>query len=182
MIRYYGMNGFKKIIEFKRKNEATANNHFGSILLRKSIQIWHLNVRLELKIKEQRADEFNDNLLIKTYFAKMKQFKRILQIEESKANRFYKYHIKLKLFETLKLYKQNEKKKSIENEQLIKEHNEYRLKMNYFKIWKSYPADMKRARIRQKRLDELRSKVREMIPDYESPIINSTEALSQNIL
>ena len=179
LIRYYGMNGFKKIIESKRKNEETADNHFGSIILRNFVQTWHINVRLELKIREQKADEFYNKILVKTYFGKMKQFKKILLIEEAKANRFYKYRIKLKLFETWKLYNKTEKQKAIQNEQLIKEHNEYRLKSNYFKIWKVYPAEMKRTRIRQKRLDELRSKVREMIPDYESPVINSTETVQQ---
>ena len=77
--------------------------------------------------------------------------------------------MKFKLFEAWKLYKVKEKEKAIVYEILIAEHNLSRIKIKYFQIWKSFPVEQRKLKLKQKRLDELRLKVREMIPDYEGP-------------
>ena len=174
LLRYYGMNGFKKIIELKRNNLNTAHKHYSLVLFRKVIDAWRFNIRIDLVKRQQLADSFNRRLLLKNYLNNFKKYKQCAQIASAKATRFYKYQIKLKLFEAWKFYRVKEKRAACEHERVIKEHNELRMRRTYFLIWKQFPAEIKRFRLRQKRIDDLRSKVREMIPDYETPTSLST--------
>jgi len=175
------MNGFKNLIKLKRSNLALANKHYSLVIFRKVVEAWRFSIRIDLVKRQQIADEFNRKLLLKIYLNKFKLHKQCAQIASAKATRFYKYQIKLKLFEAWKFYTVKEKRAAIEHENLVKQHNSERIKKKYFLIWKQFPDEMKRLKIRQKRIDELRSKVREMIPDYEVPgSINTNDSNSIN--
>lgn len=170
------MNGFKKLIELRRHQSALATKHFSLVIFRKVVKTWRFSIRIDLVKRQQIADEFNRKLILKIYLNKFKLHKQCAQIASAKATRFYKYQIKLKLYEAWKFYTVKEKRAAIEHENLINQHNAERIKKKYFLIWKQYPGEMKRLKIRQKRIDELRSKVREMIPDYEVPGSLNTNA------
>ena len=47
-------------------------------------------------------------------------------------------------------------------------------------MWKEFPNEQKRIKQRQKRLDELRSKVREMIPDYIGPELVNNNSIENS--
>ena len=179
------MNGFKKLIELKQTHLNLAIRHHSLIVFRKAIDKWRDAIQIDLVKRQKKADEFNRKLLLKTYLNKFKMHKQCAQIASAKATRFYKYQIKLKLFEAWKFYRVKEKRVAIEHEHLINEHNSERIRKKYFLIWKEFPSEMKRFKSRQKRIDELRSKVREMIPDYETPaslnINNSTASINDSV-
>ncbi len=178
LLNYYCMTGLKKLIEIKNNQMNKAIRHYRKCLFNKIIIEWKEIINIELERKQAIADLFNQKRVVKHCFQNgLKQFKQCIQIESAKASRFYKYHIKFKLFEAWKIYKTNEKEKFINYEILIIEHNLSRIRFKYFKIWKEFPNEQRRVKQRQKRLNELRSKVREMIPDYEGP-----ETLNNNFL
>ena len=184
LLRYYGMNGFKKIVELKRKNLDLAHKHYSLVIFRKVVDAWKFNIRIDLVKRQKIADTFNRRLLLKNYLNNFKLHKQCAQIAIAKAARFYKYQIKLKLFEAWKFYRVKEKRIAIEHERLIKEHNEQRIIKSYFLIWKQFPSEMKRFKLRQKRIDELRNKVKEMIPDYETPSslnINNSTSINNSL-
>lgn len=177
LLRFYGMNGFKKIIAQRNIKIELAERYYSIKVFREYFTEWRLNIRAELSVRERKADEFYERLLLKhAYFNGIKRFKQHMQIGLAKAARFYKFNIKLKLFKVWCVYKRNEKEKFRAYELMIVEHNILRIKINYFKIWKEYPAEMKRQKEKQKRLDELRSKVKQLIPDYENPFSPPTSA------
>lgn len=171
------MNGFKKLIAMRNENVAKAQQLYSLKMYKQVIDLWQLAIRDDLVRRQQLADRYNRNLLLKTYFNYMKQSKQCIQIEMAKAGRFYKYNIKLKLFLAWKTYTTHEKRKTIEYESIVEEHNKNRIIQTYFKIWKEFPAEIKRSRARQKRIEELRSKVKAMLPDYEVPV-SSQEKIS----
>lgn len=146
-----------------------AKKHYSLKIFKIVIELWKYSIRIDLVRRQRIADEFNSKLLLKHGLNSFKLFKQHAQIEAAKANRFYKYHLKQKFFESWKVYKVNEKRKAVEYEALIEEHDKNRIIKSYFFIWRKYPAEVKRQKERQKRMDELRSKVRELIPDFESP-------------
>jgi hypothetical protein len=173
------MNGFKKLVGMRNENLAKAQRLYSLKMYKQVIDLWQLAIRDDLIKRQQLADRFNRNLLLKTFFNYMKQSKQYIQIEMAKAGRFYKYNIKLKLFLSWKAYTTREKQKKIEYERIVEEHNKKRIIQTYLSIWKEYPAEIKRSRARQKRIEELRSKVKEMLPDYEVPV-SSQEKISFN--
>lgn len=177
LMRYYCLTGFKKLIELRDYKMNKATEHYNHKLFGKIIYQWKLSVFIDLNRRYEKADDFNNKRIVKNCFKfGLKQFKQCIQIETAKANRFYRYKIKAKLFEAWKLYKDNEKEKAISYEILIAEHNLNRIRVKYFKIWKDFPNENRRLKEKQKRLDELRSKVRQMIPDFEAPSVTSSNS------
>ena len=179
------MNGLKKLIAERDEKILRAERHYNLVIMKKIVSVWHLDTKVEVDRKNRISDSFNNKRIIKNcYFNGLKRFKQHLLIENAKAARFYRYNIKLKLFAVWKIYKQNEKKKAITYEFLIIEHNLMRIKTMYFKIWREFPAEMKRSKQRQKRIEDLRSRVKEMIPDfYASPLSSkSIESGSNQLL
>ncbi len=171
------MNGFKKLIAMRNENLARAQQLYSLKMYKQVVDLWQLAIRDDLVKRQQLADRFNRKLLLKTYFNYIKQSKQCIQIEMAKAGRFYKYNIKLKLFLAWRAYTKHEKQKSIEYQGIVEEHNKNRIMKTYFKIWKEFPAEIKRSRARQKRIEELRSKVKAMLPDYEVPVSSQEKVL-----
>jgi hypothetical protein len=168
LLRYYGMNGFKRLWQIGKEKTQVAEKNYSSVILKKIFQPWRSITRAELSVQEKIADEFYSRFLLRNYFYNgIKRFKQHAQIEMAKATRFYRFRIKMKLFTAWHVYTLNEKKKFSSYESLVREHNLHRIQTTYFLIWKQFPAEARRMRARQKRIDELRNKVKEMIPDYD---------------
>ncbi|RNA08215.1 coiled-coil domain-containing protein [Brachionus plicatilis] len=168
LLRFYGLNGFKKLIELRDRKMALANGHYGKKIMKLVFSNWNILIRGELIVKQKKADQFYHKILLKNaFFNGLKQFKQSLLIGNAKAIRFYNYSIKLKLFQNWQIYANSEREKSQCYEIMIAEHNSLRIRKKYFKMFKEYPEEIKKYRARQKRLDQLRNKVKEMIPDYQ---------------
>lgn len=173
MLRYYGLNGFKKNIEQRDKKLALANNHYANKILKLIFVNWNILIKGSVIVKQKKADQFYQKFLLRNaFFNGLKQFKQSLLIGNAKATRFYNYNIKVKLFHNWQIYVANEREKAKNYEILIAEHNCFRIKTKYFKMIKEYPDEVKKFRARQKRLDQLRNKVKELIPDYQGTEIN----------
>ena len=168
-MRHYCLNGLKKLMQLRHAKEQKAQEHYKSVINRKIFDAWHFDIRVELNNKKSKADYFYRKFLLRNCFTNLKSHKNCLQIENAKARRFFNYHLKQKLFEAWRSYKYAEKEKMIGYDKLIEDFQRDQLRRKYFKMIKEYPSEMKKFRVRQKRLDELRSKVKLLIPDYETP-------------
>jgi hypothetical protein len=160
------MNSLKKLIQAKRSNEQKAMKHYYLVVSKKVFIDWKTTIEIDLNHKKALANNFYEELLKRHCFASMKQAKLLLQIEAAKANRFYRFRIKSKLFDAWTTYKTREKEKSKEYDLIVAQHNDKRIKIKYFNQLKMFPIEMKRDRERQKRIDNLRSKVKQIIPDF----------------
>lgn len=170
------MNGFKKLLRLRNESLRKAIEHHSCRVTGRIFASWHLTIRSDVSVKEKLADEFYAKYLVKHYyFDGLKLFKQALHIEAAKANRFYRYNLKLKLFACWRTYARSERERTIANASLVEQHNVNRIKVKYFARWRRLPDEMKKLRARQKRLDELRSKVREIVPDFESPSASKNE-------
>ena len=179
LMRFYGMNGLKKLVAMNRQKSQIAEKKYAQAIFMKCFNPWRSSIRVDLSIREKRADDFYNKYLLKNYYINgVKSFKQHAQIEMAKATRFYRFHIKFKLFQAWSVYTQNEKRACVEYDLLVAEHNLSRMKRSYFLIWRQFPAEARRLRARQKRLDELRNKVKEIIPDYDPNSLSSTSGWS----
>jgi hypothetical protein len=168
LLRYYGLNGLKRLVEIRDEKMQIAEKHYSLVIFKKLFKPWRSITRAELSVLEIKADNFYAKFLLKNYFYNgIKLFKQHAQIEAAKATRFYRFRIKIKLFSAWQVYTAHEKKKFASHESLVREHNLHRIRTTYFLIWKQFPAEARRLRARQKRIDELRNKVKAIIPDYD---------------
>lgn len=164
------MNGLKKLRNERREKLAMAVQHHTNKITGRVMIAWRVVARSEMSVKEKLADEFHARLLLKHYyFNGIKMFKQSLQIEMAKAGRFYRYHLKVKLFHAWREWSRDEREKSVRDELSAERHDLMRVKVKYFKEWREYPTEMRRVRARQKRLEELRNRVKEIVPDFQPP-------------
>ncbi len=66
-------------------------------------------------------------------------------------------------------YVSSEKDRAVRNELVLAQHLDATLRCKYFTMWRQFPVEMAKFKMKQKRLEELRDKVRSIIPDYDVP-------------
>ena len=87
-----------------------------------------------------------------------------------------RFYLKMKIFNTIKSYTVKEKLKYKEYDTWIDNYSDEKIKIKYFKKWKEFPIEMKKLEEREKRLNEMRKRVQQIIPDFNgnSSITEST--------
>ncbi len=173
LLRYYCMNGLKKLMELRKSQVRKAITHYNKKRILFIILQWKTTINNDLNRKKALADIFNQKRIYNYYFKNgFKKLKQSIQIDNAKAGRFFKYKIKSKYLQAWKKFKDIEKEKEKDYEILLVEYNINRIKIKYFKIWKMYPAEQKQIKQKKKRMDELRNKVREILPDFNAQDLN----------
>jgi len=162
------MNGFKKLVREREDKMRLAEVKYSGRILGRIFSAWREHTQRVVDLKQEIADDFNNRRLLTNYFNALKNSKQAAQIACAKANRFYKYQVKKKVYEAMKAYTEAELARKETDELMIREHNEKRVVSMCFGVWRRFPGEMKRDREKQKRLEDLRRKVKEMIPDYGS--------------
>ena len=167
LMRHYCLNGFRKLMEIREQQAEIADEHYKLCLYNKCINAWRSIILEQVRIKTQMADIFYRKYLVRHYFIfGWKNFKLSIRFEEAKASRFYKYNLKMKIFNTIKSYTLKEKVKYKEYDSWIDNYCHEKIKIKYFKKWKEFPIEMKKLEEREKRLNEMRKKVQQIIPDF----------------
>lgn len=160
------MNGLKKLMEQHRFKMTTAQQFYANKMTALVVASWRVHTVRVTSLKLEIADDFNRKRMLKIYFKNLTLVKKTAQIAAAKAARHYRQQLKVKLFAVMRVYTTNERMKAERDEVLVLEHNEQRIMSKYLKEWRQFPAEQKRLREKQKRIEDLRSKVRKMIPDY----------------
>ena len=166
MLRYYCMNGLKKLMEQHRFKMATAQQLYAYKMTGLVVVSWRVHTARVTSLKREIADDFNRKRMLKIYFTNLTFVKKTAQIAAAKAARHYRQQLKVKVLTAMRVYTSNERMKAEHDETLVLEHNEQRIRAKYLKEWRQFPGEQKRLREKQKRIEDLRSKVRQMIPDY----------------
>jgi len=169
LMRYYCMTGLRKLLEIRDRNLEIAKRHHASVELGKTIGKWKMVVQQQVEFKNYAADRFYRRYLLNIYFKQgWQKLKMSIQLEEAKAQRHYRYHLKIKLFAHWKVYRKNEKIKFLEIESWLGGFYEDKLRKKMLNAWKILPSEMKKERQRQKRVDEMRKRVQNLLPDFGS--------------
>lgn len=165
LMRHYCLNGFRKLQELRDRQAELADEHHKICLFKKCFNAWQLIINEQVEIKNQMADIFYRKYLVRHYFIfGWKNFKLSIRFEEAKAARFYKYNLKMKIFNTIKVYTAKERIKFKEYDTWVDKYYDEGIKMKCFKKWREFPKEMKKLEERERRLKDMRKKVQELIP------------------
>ena len=165
-MRYYGLNPLKKLILIRQQHIQAAEEHHNYILVQRTFTIWYDTIRRDIEIKTTRAVEFYRHLLYRRYFISWQRCRHQTEIAEERAERHYMNHLMTNTFKIWQDYTQTEIIRLWRLDDFAKEHNIKRMYKNVFIIWRQYPAERKKEREREKRLEEMRLKVKNLVPDY----------------
>lgn len=176
-MRYYGFNPLKKLVSIRHQQTQGAEEHYNYIIVQRTFNVWHETVRRDIEIKTTRALEFHKHSLYHRYFTSWQRYKHQTEIAEERAEKHYESRLIINTFKLWQDYAQTEIIHFWRLDDLAKEHNTKRILKNALVIWRQYPAERRKEREREKRLVEMRLKVKDLIPDYqgtESSSLNAT--------
>ncbi len=167
LLKHYGINGLKKLIHMRNLKTNLAEQAYQTRLLRSTMSTWSNVTRSITDVKKYQADKFYRRYLVKHYFLNgMKALKTCVHLQLSRANRFYIFNLKLKMLRKWVVYKNVEVEKFDAYEIWVGSYATNKVKSKFLRIWKAHPSYMKALREREKRLNGLRSKVQQLIPDF----------------
>ena len=174
-MRYFGFNPLKKLVAIRNQQWQAAEEHHQLNIVQRTFYVWHETIRRDLELKNQRADQFYQNLLFRRYFSSWQRYKQQTEIAEERADRHYLNRLTISTFKLWQDYAQTEIIRLWRLDDLAKEHNVKRLLKSALNVWRQYPAERRKEREREKRLADMRSKVKGLLPDY-----RGTSAASSN--
>jgi len=165
-MRYYGLTPLKKLVSIRHQQIQAAEEHYNYIIVQRTFNVWYETIRRDIEIKTTRALEFHKHLLYRRYFTSWQRYKHQTEIAEERAERHYMNRLMINTFKIWQDYTQTEIIRLWRLDDLAKEHNLKRIFKNVFVIWRQYPAERRKEREREKRLADMRLKVKDLLPDY----------------
>ena len=161
------MEPFIIFIEELRINTKKAEDHYKEKLTKKIFTIWKKEVDIQYKMKTEVVESFYNTNLTTRIFKEWKEEVKELNSKRQVAVDFHDMKLLDKYFKLWQVTILEYKARFEEKRKLVIKFYENRLKVKYFGIWKKYltiAADIKES---EKRKNELRQLVQEVIPDFD---------------
>ncbi len=173
-MRYYGLSPLKKLLSLRQQQTQIAEEHHHYVIVQRTFNVWYETIRRDIELKTTRAVEFHQRLLYRRYFTSWQRYKHQTEIAEERAERHYINRLIINTFKLWQDYTQTEVIRLWRLDDAAREHNIKRILKNSFLIWRQYPAERRKEREREKRLAEMRAKVKDLLPDYRGTDSSST--------
>ncbi|NXX74327.1 CC191 protein, partial [Urocolius indicus] len=168
LLRKLGMGPWKRLMEQAKENLVVAQRHHCLGLQRKCLMAWLQVSRESLMEKMSCAEDFYSHTLLRWGFRNWLKYRDYLSTLEERATIFHAACLMRKYFWAWFDLVMEEKNIFWEKLKIAIEHSNKRLMLNAFRAWKQYPLLMKKEREREERRNQLRSKVAEILPDFQT--------------
>ncbi|XP_021254274.1 coiled-coil domain-containing protein 191 isoform X1 [Numida meleagris] len=168
LLRKLGMMPWKKLREQAKENLMVAQRHHCLGLQRKCLLSWFRHTQERLMEKVSQAEDFFSHMLLRWGFRIWLKYKDYLSTLEEKASTLHAACLKRKYFWAWFDLITEEKSTLREKMKIATEHCNKKLMLDAFKAWRQYPLLMKKEREREERRNQLRRRVAEILPDFQT--------------
>ncbi|KAM6283808.1 coiled-coil domain-containing protein 191 isoform 2-T2 [Spheniscus humboldti] len=168
LLRKLGMVPWKRLKEQAKENLVVAQRHHCLGLQRKCLMTWLQHTQESLTEKVSRAEDFYSHMLLRRGFRNWLKYKDYLSSLEETASTLHAACLLRKYFWAWFDLIMEEKSTLWEKLKIATEHSNKRLTLNAFKAWRQYPVLMKKEREREERRNQLRRRVAEILPDFQT--------------
>ncbi|XP_066197067.1 coiled-coil domain-containing protein 191 isoform X1 [Sylvia atricapilla] len=168
LLRKLGIVPWKRLREQAKENLLVAQRHHSLGLQRKCLMAWLQDAQQSLREKMSRAEDFYFHMLLRWGFRNWLKYKDYLSAEEERASTFHTVCLMRKCFWTWFDHIMEEKKAFWERLKIATEHSNKSLTLNAFRAWRQYPLLMKKEREREERRNQLRRRVAEILPNFQT--------------
>ncbi|NWT30305.1 CC191 protein, partial [Cardinalis cardinalis] len=168
LLRKLGIVPWKKLREQAKENLVVAQRHHSLGLQRKCLMTWLQDAQQSLKEKMSRAEDFYSHMLLRWGFRNWLKYKDYLSAQEERASTFRTVCLMRKCFWAWFDHTMEEKRALWERLKIAAEHSNKRITLNAFKAWRQYPLLMKKEREREERRNQLRRRVAEILPNFQT--------------
>ncbi|XP_025938340.1 coiled-coil domain-containing protein 191 isoform X3 [Apteryx rowi] len=168
LLRKLGLLPWKRLREEAKENLVVAQRHHCLGLQRKCLITWLQHTQESLMEKVSRAEAFCSLTLLRTGFRNWLKYKDYLSTLEERVNTLRAAYLKKKYFWAWFDLIVEEKSALWEKLKIATEHSNKRLMLSTFKAWRQYPLLMKKETEKEERKNQLRRRVAEILPDFQT--------------
>ncbi|NWS06981.1 CC191 protein, partial [Motacilla alba] len=168
LLRKLGIVPWKRLREQAKKNLVVAQRHHILGLQRKCLMTWLQDAQQSLREKISQAEDFYSHMLLRWGFRNWLKYKDYLSAQEERASTFHTVCLMRKCFWAWFDHIMDEKRALWERLKIAAEHSNKRITLNAFKAWRQYPLLMKKEREREERRNQLRRRVAEILPNFQT--------------
>ncbi|NXM28377.1 CC191 protein, partial [Oxyruncus cristatus] len=168
LLRKLGIVPWKRLREQAKENLVVAQRHHCLGLQRKCLMTWLQDTQQSLMEKMSQAEDFYSHMLLRRGFRNWLKYKDYLSIQEERASTFHAACLRRKYLQAWLDLIMEEKRTLWEKLKIATEHSNRRLILNAFKAWRQYPLLMKKEREREERRNQLRRRVAEILPNFQT--------------
>ncbi|KAM6096970.1 coiled-coil domain-containing protein 191 isoform 2-T2 [Chlamydotis macqueenii] len=168
LLRKLGMVPWKRLREQAKENLVVAQRHHCLGLQRKCLMAWLQYTQGSLMEKVSQAEDFYSHMLLRRGFRNWLKYKDYLSAQEEKASTLHAACLMRKYFWAWFDLIMEEKSTLWEKLKIATDHSNKRLMLNALKAWRQYPLLMKKEREREERRNQLRRRVAEILPDFQT--------------
>ncbi|NWR85991.1 CC191 protein, partial [Furnarius figulus] len=168
LLRKLGIVPWKRLREQTKENLVVAQKHHCLGLQRKYLMTWLQNTQQILMEKMSWAEDFYSHMLLRRGFRNWLKHKDYLFTQEQRAKTFHAACLTRKYFWAWLDLTMEIKRTLWEKLKIATEHSNKRLTLNAFKAWRQYPLLMRKEREREERRNQLRRRVAEILPNFQT--------------
>ncbi|NXB99126.1 CC191 protein, partial [Orthonyx spaldingii] len=168
LLRKLGILPWKRLREQAKENLVVAQRHHSLRLQRKCLRTWLQDTQQSLREKMSGAEDFHSHMLLRWGFRNWLKYKDYLSTQEDRASTFHTVCLMRKYFRAWFDHIMEEERALLERLKIATEHSNKRLTLNAFKAWRQYPFLMKKEREREERRNQLRRRVAEILPNFQT--------------
>uniref|UniRef100_A0A8B9F098 Coiled-coil domain containing 191 n=1 Tax=Amazona collaria TaxID=241587 RepID=A0A8B9F098_9PSIT len=168
LLRKLGMVPWKRLREQAKENLVVAQRHHCLGLQRKYLMAWLQETQRSLMEKVSRAEDFYSHILLRRGFRNWLKYKDYLSTLEERLSTLHAACLMRRYFWAWFDLFMEEKSILWEKMKIATEHSNKKVMMNAFKTWRQYPLLMKEEREREERRNQLRRRVAEILPDFQT--------------
>ncbi|KAM6291872.1 coiled-coil domain-containing protein 191 [Porphyrio hochstetteri] len=168
LIRKLGMVPWKRLREQAKENLVVAQRHHCLRLQRRCLKAWLQDTQESLMRKASQAEDFYSHTLLRRGFRNWLKYKDYLSTLEERASNFHAACLMRKYLRAWFDLVLEEKNILWEKLKIATEHSNKSLMLNAFRAWRQYPSLMKKEREREERRNQLRRRVAEILPDFQT--------------
>ncbi|XP_054019163.1 coiled-coil domain-containing protein 191 [Dryobates pubescens] len=168
LLRKLGIVPWKKLREQAKENVVMAQRHHCLGLQRKYLMIWLQDTQESLMRKMSWAEDFYSHTLLRRCFRNWLKYKDYFSTLEEKVSALHAACLMRKYFWAWFDLVMEEKSTLWEKLKIATEHNNKRLMLNALKAWRQYPSLMKKEKEREERRNQLRRRVAEILPNFQT--------------
>ncbi|XP_048349532.1 coiled-coil domain-containing protein 191 isoform X2 [Sphaerodactylus townsendi] len=168
LLKHWGLEPWKRLMVQTQQNMMVAERHYCLELQRKCLLSWLQHTQETLARKTAQAEKLYVCLLLKRCLSSWIKYKDYASALEERANKFHETSLKKTALGTWLDTFNKEKYALWEKQKIADQYSVRRVTLITFRAWQQFPVLMKEEREKEERLQQLRKRVTEILPDFQT--------------
>ncbi|KAF7255643.1 hypothetical protein EG68_04850 [Paragonimus skrjabini miyazakii] len=169
--RYSGWLPWRRYIFEQRERLCLAKQHYEASVQRIALHTWLTHVRDKEKFLTSLVQRVYNATLLRRCFVHLRTTVAARQLVEAQAYAWYEQQLMLRILTAWSTHVTDCRICEWQMEDIAKAHRENHLKQRCLAAWINFPVLMRKQRERERRREQFRGRLRDLVPDFSPPKI-----------